>query len=402
MTRILSILVCVVAISLCGADWRQFRGPNGSSVSNAPAPPTEWSDTENIAWKIDLPGRGPSGPIVVKDRVYVTAASGPNQDRLFVLCFEGSSGKELWRREFWATGRTYCHPTSGVAAPTPASDGQRIFAFYSSNDLACLDLDGNLLWYRGLTFDYPKAGNDVGMASSPVVVGPTVVVQIESQGDSFAAGLDTATGETKWRVPRDQLANWASPIGFPEPIEGKQVVLLAGQKALTALDAESGNELWKYDMSCGSIPSPAAAARRIFVPNGGLTVLEIAKEATAPSLLWQSNKVSPNPASPIADTNRVFAMNNAGVVTCADAATGKILWQLRVGGTHWSTPVLAGDLLYCFNQEGDARVVRVNNEKGELVSSMKFGETIQGSPAIVDGAIYVRSDKHLWKIAKKQ
>lgn len=389
-----------VAQGAAAADWLQFRGRSGSSVSDSLVPPEKWSDTENVAWKSSLPGRGPSGPIVVKGKVYLTASGGVKQDRLYVLCFDATSGAELWRREFWATGRTHCHPSSAIAAPTPASDGERIFAFYSSNDLICLDLEGNLLWYRGLTFDFPKAGNDVGMASSPAVAGDTVVVQIENQGDSFAAGLDVATGETRWRVARDPVANWASPVPLPEPVDGKQVVLLAGQKALTAVDAHSGQELWKYEMACSSIPSPAIVDGKIFVPGGGLTALEIAKGATTPSLLWQSNKVNPNPASPIVDGKRVLALNNSGVVTCAAADTGKILWQQRIGGTHWSTPVLAGDLLYCFSQDGDARVVRVGEQGAELLHTIKIGETIQGSPAIVDGAIYVRSDKHLWKIAK--
>jgi outer membrane protein assembly factor BamB len=400
MKRVLVGCLALYSISFCGADWRQFRGPSGASVAPSATPPEKWTDTENVAWKTELPGRGPSGPIVVGHRVYLTASSGPKQDRLFVLCFDGSTGRELWRREFWATGRTHCHPSSAIAAPTPASDGQRIFAFYSSNDLACLDLDGNLLWYRGLAFDYPKAGNDAGMASSPTVAGDTVVVQIESQGDAFAAGLDVETGETRWHVPRERVANWASPIAIPDKIDGKHAVLLAGQKALTALDARTGEELWKYETNCSSIPSPAVAGGRIYVPGSGLTVLEIGRDATTPSLLWRSNKVNPNPSSPIADDQRVLAMNNAGVVTCAEAATGKVLWQLRVGGTHWSTPVLAGNLLYCFNQEGDARVVRIGSDQGELLHSMKFGEVIQGSPAVVDGAIFVRSDRHLWKIAK--
>lgn len=387
--------------ALRAADWRQFRGLSGSSVSRDAAPPEKWSDSENLAWKADLPGRGPSGPIVIGNRVYVTASSGVKQDRLLVLCFDSVSGKELWRREFWATGRTYCHPTSAVAAPTPASDGERIFAFYSSNDLACLDLDGNLLWYRGLTFDYPKAGNDVGMASSPAIAGDTVVVQIESQGDSFAAGLDVVTGETRWRVARDPVANWASPVALPEKVDGKHVVLLAGQKALTALDAQSGQELWKYEISCSSIPSPAISGGKIYVPGGGITALEIAAGATTPSLLWQSKQINPSSASPIVDGKRVLALDRIGVVTCADANTGKVLWKQRIGGTHWSTPVLAGDLLFCFSQDGEGQVVRVSDEKGELLNRMKLGEMIQGSPALVNGAIYVRSDKHLWKIAKQ-
>jgi outer membrane protein assembly factor BamB len=400
MPRITLLILCFLPL-FSAADWKQFRGPNGASVSKANSPPEKWDDTENVAWKTELPGRGPSSPIVVGERVYVTCSSGARQDRLIVMCFDARSGETIWRREFWATGRTLTHPSSAVAAPTPASDGQRIFAFYSSNDLICLDLDGNLQWYRGLAFDYPKAGNDAGMASSPVVVGDTVVVQVESQGDAFAVGIDTSTGESRWRVDRDRVANWSSPIAFPQPIDGKLAVLLAGSQALVAIDARSGQELWKYETSCHSIASPAVDSNRIFVPSAGLTVLELGEGASTPSLLWQSNKVNPNQASPIVDGERVLAMNNAGVLTCAESKTGKLLWQLRVGGTHWSTPVLSGDLLYCLSQDGDARVIRIGADKGEVLHTIKVGETLQGSPAFADGALYFRSDRHLWKIAKK-
>src|SRR6185503_14861072 len=154
------------------------------------------------------------------------AASGARQEKLYVLCFDAKSGRELWRRQFWATGRTFTHPSISTAAPTPVSDGERVFAFFSSNDLACLTLDGDLVWFRGLGHDFPKAGNDIGMSSSPVVADGTIVVQIENQGDSFAAGIDTSTGETKWRVNRDKLANWASPVILPGQGKRKALVLL--------------------------------------------------------------------------------------------------------------------------------------------------------------------------------
>ena len=147
----------------------------------------------------------------VSGRVIATSASGASQDRLHVHAFDAASGKSLWERQFWATGRTLCHPTSSVAACSPMSDGQRIFAFFSSNDLVCLDLNGNLLWYRGLTLDYPTAANDVGMSSSPLVVDGTVIVQVENKGDSFAAGLDAETGQTRWKIPRKPEMNWTSP-----------------------------------------------------------------------------------------------------------------------------------------------------------------------------------------------
>jgi outer membrane protein assembly factor BamB len=384
---------------LGGADWLQFRGANGASSSTDAAPPDSWNETTNVAWKASLPGRGVSGPIVVKDRTYVTCSSGVKQDRLHVVCFDNKTGDEVWQREFWATGRTLTHPFSAVAAPTPASDGQRIFAFYSSNDLACLDLDGNLLWYRGLAFDYPKAGNDIGMASSPVVVGETVVVQIENQGDSFAAGIDVATGATRWRVERAHHANWVSPIALPGDREGNRIVLLQSASGLTAHNSMTGEELWRYDVPCSTTPSVAVSEDHIFIPANGLTVLKLAPDATVPSLVWDSSQLSPSAASPIVVGDRVYTMNGSGVLSCGDIATGERLWQLRVGGKFWSTPVVAGDRMYCINSDGAAKVVQLG-DKGEIVSSNEFSDEIKGSPAISAGALYVRSDRYLWKIAR--
>jgi len=384
---------------LGGADWLQFRGANGASSSTDAAPPDSWNETMNVAWKASLPGRGVSGPIVVKDRTYVTCSSGVKQDRLHVVCFDNKTGDEVWQREFWATGRTLTHPFSAVAAPTPASDGERIFAFYSSNDLACLDLDGNLLWYRGLAFDYPKAGNDIGMASSPVVVGETVVVQIENQGDSFAAGIDVATGATRWRVERAHHANWVSPIALPGDREGNRIVLLQSASGLTAHNSMTGEELWRYDVPCSTTPSVAVSEDHIFIPANGLTVLKLAPDATVSSLVWDSSQLSPSAASPIVVGDRVYTMNGSGVLSCGDVATGERLWQLRVGGKFWSTPVVAGDRMYCINSDGAAKVVQLG-DKGEIVSSNEFSDEIKGSPAISAGALYVRSDRYLWKIAR--
>jgi len=377
------------------ADWKQFRGSDGTGVASSEVIPTTWSDNEQVAFKVALPGRGPSSPIVVDGRVVVTCSDGARQDKILVLCFDAVSGKQLWRRQFWATGRTLSHPDSANAAPTPASDGTRIFAFYSSNDLACLDLAGNLLWYRGLAHDYPKAGNDVGMSSSPVVVGDTVVVQVENFADSFAAGIDTATGETRWRIERPAISNWCSPAAMRSP-SGEAVVLLQSPSMLTAHDPLSGAKLWQYETKCEGVPSVVASGRYVVLPANGLTVLEL--EGSAPKMLWESSRMRSGSSSPIIDGENTYLINSAGVLTCAKTISGEISWQTRIGGTHWATPVIAGEHVLCVNQEGKAKVVKLGGSKGEIVGEADFGEKIQGTPAIADGAIFVRSDRHLWKI----
>ncbi|MCH8924260.1 MAG: PQQ-binding-like beta-propeller repeat protein [Planctomycetes bacterium] len=404
MTRILLHLVIAASLLVLttGADWRQFRGNDGSSTSADTNVPLQWSAEENIAWKADLPGRAASGPIVVKGRVVVLASSGVKQDRLHVLCIDARSGKRRWHRQFWATGRTLTHPQSAVSANTPASDGERIFAFYSSNDLICLDLDGNLLWYRGLAHDYPKAGNDVGMAASPVVVGKTVVVQIENQGDSFAAGINTETGETRWRIKRAARANWCSPISLAGAGAKQDAVLLQSGSGLVAVDAYSGKELWTYKSDCQTITSSVAKGGRLYVPSGGIKALRIGSSAAPAKLLWKSAQLNPGAASPVVGDHEIYVANRAGVVTCADLASGKVLWKQRFKGPFWATPVLAGNHLYLVNFDGQAQVVTAGRGGGKLVSTNELGEEIQGSPAVADGALYVRNHKSLWKIAKER
>lgn len=402
MTKYLSfvpLLLCFLAIDPALADWPQFRGVNSSSIGGDAPVPVAWDDPENFAWRIDLPGRGPSSPIVVNGRVILTATTGYRHDRLHVLCYDAQTGAALWQRQFWATGRTATHDSVTGAAPTPASDGRYVYAFYSSNDLVCLDLDGNLQWYRGLSFDYPKSGNDVGMASSPVVVDGVVVVQIESQSESFGTGIDAETGETRWHIDRLNRPSWSSPVVLPGQGQRKTAVVLQSCEQLTAHDPQTGEELWRIEDSCAGIASSVPHENRLYVPMKGLTALRFSDQSNSPEILWNSNRLGPGSSSPLVYDGRVYVLSNASV-RCGDANTGELLWAVRLKGRYWATPVLTGGHLFCINEEGDASVVKIQDDGGVEVAKHQFGETIHASPAVADGAVFVRSDRHLWKIAR--
>ncbi len=178
-------LVIVPAYALA-EDWRQFRGNTSSGVSSESNLPVELDDARTLQWKVPLPGRGLSGPVVIGDRVFLTASSGYRDDRLHVLCFSVVTGEQLWDRQFRATGRTVCHEAMCMATPQPCSDGERIYAYFSCNDVICLDLDGNLIWYRGLGLDYPNASSSLGMSSSPIVVDGTLVLQLDTESEALA------------------------------------------------------------------------------------------------------------------------------------------------------------------------------------------------------------------------
>lgn len=383
-----------------GADWKQFRGTDNSSIGDANDLPTTFGENANIAWTKSLPGRGLSSPIVIGERVVVTASSGADQDRLHVLCFSARSGEQFWERQFWATGNTTCHPKTSMAAPTPASDGQRIFAFYSTNDLFCLDLDGNLLWLRGLTSDYPNASNSVGMSSSPVVVEDVVVVQIECQSDSFVAGIDTNTGENIWKIDRPRGANWASPVVLPLGPRGAKAVLLQCAGGVAAVEPRTGKKLWEVEGKCSTIPSAVVAGDTIFVPVDGLAALKMTGPTDKPEVIWKEQRLGPSTPSPIVYQDRVYIINGAGVLNCADAKSGAILWRLRLKGPFSSTPVAARGLLFIANEEGTVHVVRPGDQEGAIVGTGNLGEMILCTPAVALDALFVRSDGKLWKVAK--
>ncbi|MEX0714954.1 MAG: PQQ-binding-like beta-propeller repeat protein, partial [Planctomycetaceae bacterium] len=380
---------------LAAADWRQFRGSDSTSVAAESDPPIEWGPEKNIAWKADLPGRGLSAPIVVAGRVIVTASSGVEQDRLHVSCFDQRTGAKRWERRFQATGRTQCHGKTCVAAPTPASDGERVFAFYSSNDVVCLDLEGALVWHRGLGFDFPNASNSLGMSSSPVVSGETLVVQVESDDDSFAVGLDTASGVSRWKIARPNRANWSSPLSL-----GEGGVLLQSSAGVTAIDPRTGRELWSYDDGASTIPSSVAADGAVFVPSHGITALRPGGTGEPPEQAWREAKLRPATASPIVLDGRILALNSAGVLTAADAQSGEEKWRLRLEGPFSASPVAAGGRLYFFNETGLGFVVQPGESEGKIVGRGDLAETILGTPAVAGDALFVRSDGHLWKIGQ--
>lgn len=386
------LLACLIPLagqpSLIHADWPQFRGVNGSAVAGEKE---SLSEKPEIAWTASLPGRGLSSPIIVGDRVFITCSSGSQQDVLHVICFNAESGAIRWQRTMRATGRTMSHSKTCVAAPTPCSDGEAIYALFSSNDLFAFDLDGGLKWLRGLTFDYANASNSLGMSQSPTVVAGTLVVQSENDAESFAAGIDLKTGRNVWKMDRPKAANWTSAIQH-----GGFVTLQSGE-GLLALNAATGATAWKYADGASTIPSSVATADVIYAASKGITAL--APDASGSvSQLWRNEGLKPGTPSPLVLGNHLYVVNNAGVLIQASRDDGSENWKLRLKGPFSGSPVAAGKHIYIANERGIFQVIDTTAPEGEVVHSIELNETVLSTPAISGGALYLRSDAKLWKL----
>ncbi|MEM0926263.1 MAG: PQQ-binding-like beta-propeller repeat protein, partial [Planctomycetota bacterium] len=281
-------------------DWLGFRG-DGRSFAPGSETPVEFDaeSGKNISWRVSTTGRGIGGALVIGERVIVTGCEGEDERDLYVEAFGLSDGQLLWSRPMRATGRPFTHPTSSNASPTPVSDGERIVALFSSCDLICYDLDGHLLWYRALAVDRPKTGNDISMSSSPVIVDGVVIVQLENQGDSFAAGIDIQTGEILWSNDREAASNWSSP----QPIGsegGPATVLMHNRSGIELVDPKSGDVLKRFEVPGDGTASSTYASPYVIVPGESTTAIRIFQSKgpdgnfeTEAEIQWESNQLRP-------------------------------------------------------------------------------------------------------------
>ncbi|MEO1614620.1 MAG: PQQ-binding-like beta-propeller repeat protein [Planctomycetota bacterium] len=406
-----SFLAVVLATACCqlhAGDWLGFRGDGRSFAPEAETPiEFDAESGKNIAWRVDTAGRGISGPLVIGDKVFVTGCGGEDERDLYVEAFSASSGDLLWSRPMRATGRPFTHPTSSNASPTPASDGERIFALFSSCDLICYDLEGHLLWYRALAVDHPKTGNDISMSSSPIVVDGVVIVQLENQGDSFAAGIDATTGEVLWSNERAASSNWSSPQRV-ENGDGPPCVLMHNPSGTELVNPKDGSVVKRFEISGDGTASSTFASPYIIVPGDSTTAIRVTYDAEAPEaeqtqaeIQWESSRLRPQRCSPVASNDRLY-MGRGSVLMAGSISDGSVLWQTRLGklGSVWATPVLTQSGIYVVDSSGSVIVVKDTGDDGEVVAKNDLGENVLASPAVAGDAIFFRSETGLIKVAE--
>ncbi|MFH5803530.1 PQQ-binding-like beta-propeller repeat protein [Alienimonas sp. DA493] len=420
MTPLL-ILAALAAGPADDAEWRGFLGPGARPT--AAVPTTFDGAGTNVAWAADLPGGGFSGPAVAAGRVFLTADSGYDSDVLHVLAFDDATGAKLWDRRFRATGRTATYePDMRVATATPATDGEFVFAQFSSNDVVCLTAEGDVVWYRGLTADYPNVSNSLGMSSSPLLTAAadgsrTLIVMAENDAESKLFGLDPATGASRWVLDRPNKANWSSPVLLPAGSEFRNegdLALCQGSYGLQAIDPATGEIAWEWGDGASTVVSPAVAldmeeGDRVLVVSDGIAALKPVVGSDAVKLDWQNGRLRPTYASPVvvrsAAGTLVATLTQGGILSVADLAVGEEIGKARLDGKYWATPVAVGSgenvRLLCPNSEGAVVVVGFDEEGApKVLATNELGEQgMWASPAAAGNAAYFRSDATLWKIA---
>lgn len=401
-----AVLLALVGSTATAGDWRHFRGTDQTAVfrPGEDIPPVRSLD--QLAWKAELPGRGPSSPIVTAGRVLVTSAVNPNQDELRLSCLDAETGKARWEVRFGATGSTVCHAFGGVAGSTPSSDGRVVVVQYSSNDLACFDLEGRPRWFRGLGLERPFLRNDVGMASSPRIVGDVVVVQAESLLDAVVMGLSLRDGRTLWQIDRPKEAMWSSPVVIPAggaTVPGSEAgpwVLLQSREDFALIDPKTGRKVTAYPHWCDTVPTAAVWDTRVALPAAGIHLLDFDAAKLALNPRWVSDRVRVSNSSPLLCRNRLYAVKPPNILVCADADDGTLLGQMRLSGSFWASPVIVGQTLYVPSYEGTLHVVALDADGvPRQREEVELEPQILASPAVDDTGLYLRTRSHLWKFA---
>lgn len=405
--------------------WPQWRGPHATGVSKHATPPLEWSESKNIRWKVEIPGRGSGTPVVWGDRLFVLTAvpidaaaaapvprgGKPGVHRYTVIALDRKTGKVVWQhvaREEAPHEGTH-HEFGTYASSSAVTDGEYIIASFESRGIFAYDMEGKLLWQKDLGDKQMR--NQFGEGTTPALHGHTAVLVWDHQGESFIVALDTRTGEERWRAARDEIDSWATPLIVEHG--GRAQVVTSGMKQVRSYDLETGRLLWYGDgLTMNPIPSPVAADGLVILTSGfrgndlqAIRLADARDDITgSPAIAWTLDRDTPYVPSPLVYEGILYLLkSNSGILSAFDAATGKAHYQLqRLEATPnvFASPVAADGRVYIAGQGGSTVVLKAG-PSFEVLATNTLDDGFNASPALVGDTIYLRGHKFLYAIAGK-
>jgi outer membrane protein assembly factor BamB len=395
--------VRIVAVEGEGAKyWPQWRGPSAQGhVAEAKYTDT-WSPTSGMLWKVTVPGRGNSSPVVWGDRVFLTTAR-DNGRRVSMLAFSRTDGRVLWETFIPQDGVEGVHEKNGYASATPATDGQRVYASFGRHGLVAVDMNGKIVWHRKLGV----IDNYHGPAGSPVLYKDRIFLYQDqtprASQTAFVAAFDKATGRTLWQTPRTQTVGWGTPVVVD--IGDRDELVVSGQSRVAAYDPDSGRELWTVrGMTFEVIPTPVVGHGLVFASSGRAgPTLAIrpggSGDVTQTHVAWSTPRGSPFVPSGIVVGDLLYLVNDMqSILTVYEAKSGALVYQCRMGIAQRegfsASPVAVNGKVFFTNDEGQTFVVQAGREF-KLLHVNELGARTLASPALVDGTWYWRSDGQL-------
>lgn len=402
-------------------NWPQWRGSKLDGVSHETNLPTHWSQTENIAWRLPLPGAGGATPVVWENRIFVTSADG---DDLVLLCIS-TDGKQLWRAKVGQGNRPVRGDEGNSAAPSPCTDGQYVWATFTDGTMACFDFEGQERWKLSLQERFGEFKIQFGMTSTPLLEGDRLYLQlIHGDGDpktqeAKVVALDKLTGKTIWQTGRPSEAHTENEHSYASPVlyrdDERAYLLTHGADYVVAHDLDSGREIWRcgglhppsqYDPTLRFVASPVAVPGLVVVPSAKRGVLLALRPTGSGDLtnnsdfrLWKHG-MTPDVPSPLVHGDFVYLCRENGNLVVLDREQGKQLYEHRThADRHRASPVFADGKLYLTARDGTTSVCKAGPEF-ELLASNKLGESTSASPAVSNGRIYVRTFDALYAVGK--
>ncbi len=394
--------------SLKSTDWPQWRGPNANGVADGRSLSIRWSTTENIIWSAKLPGWGTSSPVVFGDHVFVTSeVEDQGKKSLLTLCFDRTTGKELWRHDYGLGVDQRTHEKSNLATNTPAVTDDAVYVAFGNAEAARYSHDGKLVWTTRYipTFGDPKMA--WGYCVSPVVLEDAILFPWDHhKGPCFLIGLDKKTGNFAWKEDRPIGTAHATPLLVEH--HGQRDILVPGKHRLTAFDAKTHDELWVYGEGSGPyngeiIVSPVYGDGIAFLQlwrQSQIHAVRLNGDGNPPTGLWISEKPGPVEPSLLYYRGLLYAWMDNGVLVCFDGKTGREQYRKRLGGDCNSSPIASDGKIYVSNNDGTTFVVQASSTF-RLVAENSLGERITASPAITGDWLIHRTDSKLFCIGKQ-